>query len=80
MTKRPSGKSSRFEVSDVMGLVGRHDVTIEETELDRAFVVRCSCGLVAPAPFGAEHAARITERHLALYGLAPDPQGARYRT
>jgi hypothetical protein len=70
--KRPN----RFEL-DMFKLFGRHDVRVVECEA-RTFVVECSCGFVAPAPYGEVHALKILNRHLSAYGLAPDPHGAKY--
>ena len=77
--KIPGAPMSRFEVAKIMGAFGRHDVLLVEGEA-HIFAVECSCGFRAPAPFGVEQATRILEQHLARYGLAPDPMGARYRT
>lgn len=59
-----------------MGAV--HDLTIKEDEAN-IFSVVCSCGFTRGAPYGAEQARQITERHLGRLGYAPSPRGALYQ-
>jgi len=75
MAKRAK-RQNRFEL-EMFKAFGRHDAEVIECEA-RTFVVQCSCGFVQPAPFGEVHALKVLEKHLSLYGLVPDPKGARY--
>lgn len=55
-----------------------HDVALVDLGHD-TYEVNCSCGFVAPAPFGEEHATRIKQNHLYRMGRGLDPLGAKYR-
>ncbi len=55
-----------------------HNVALIELGFN-TYEVNCSCGFVAPAPFGEQHAERIKENHLFRMGRGLDPLGARYR-
>ena len=46
--------------------------------LANTWEVTCSCGFVAPAPFGLHQAERIRESHWSRFRVIPDTMGAKY--
>jgi len=84
--KRPKGYRQLFPNTTPMSIFELHErlmkrakhVAIVEDMGWRHFKVVCVCGFAAPAPFGERQAQRIRDHHLARYGVAPDPMGAKY--